>query len=161
MTDNYQQALLDIRTIFNMGMSPEEWAHAKVEGTASTRVSLVEDARRFLTRDFIFVLVDEGKWDQIEKYLMIVVPLMRLDRANARIVMKAGGMHSDGPNGFWWVSKEDLPKIQEEHKENVHPDQCHSINKRYTIIRDNIKNDEVRAQMTELLKPCAPEYLKN
>lgn len=161
MNCDHAEARSAVRIVLTMPMSPEEWAHAKVGFGSNPVIMRIDDARKFLSLEFFPALVGNNEWDQIKRYLFVVVPLMRLDRANTCIFVNNKKPRSSYcPTGKWWVSKEDLERVLEENKENIDPGSRHSINVFYTAIRDTTTNNEVREQINELLKPCAPEYME-
>lgn len=143
-------------------MSPVEWAMAKLKaklnGTSvDEQVQRIEDARGFLTRDYIFKLVDEGAWADVNQVMPLVIALGRFDKANANYFMQA--VRDESPHGMWWVDKANLEEKRKEHAGRptaVHPDQRPSINKRYIAILENVKDKLLKLELEGILKPSPP-----
>lgn len=142
-------------------MSPVEWAQAKLkaalEGVTNDEVQRIEDARGFLTREYIFKLVDEDAWGDVNQVMPLVIALGRFDKANANYFMQA--VRGVTPHGMWWVDKANLEKVRKEHAGRptaVHPDQRPSINKRYIAILGAVQDKLHKLELEGILKPSPP-----
>lgn len=145
------------KLIMDSPMSPVEWAIAKLEGTRTEEVQRIEDARRFLTREHIFKLVDDGKKDEIKRAMQLVIALGRFDKANAQYYMQP--VYKKSPHGMWWVDKERFKEERAKHAglpTAFHPEQKPSINKRYMIIYNEIAEGIEKLELEGILRPGPP-----
>lgn len=140
--------------------TPSDWARAKAHGLRDEWIGKVEEARAFLTKEWLFPWVDQRTGvdpTDVDLNLPATIRLIRqlvvLDRANALHYMQV--VRGDGPPGFWWISHADLSKFRIEGKHWISPEQRASINKRYQFIYETTGD----ACMASLLLPQQPLWM--